>query len=82
MRNKKGCSTLIKVIWQLPVFQSNKTSHDWIHPKAKYHAFIDNNSICGKYGQTTDFFETDIEESKLLLNRNLACKMCLKKLNL
>ncbi|MCG3227901.1 hypothetical protein HXV89_00245 [Bacillus subtilis] len=51
-----------KIVWQLPVIQSNLTDHDWIHPKAKYHAYIDNKSVCGKYGQHTDYFETGIEE--------------------
>lgn len=68
-----------KIVWQLPVIQSDLTDHDWIHPKAKYHAFIDNKSVCGKYDQITDCFETG-EESELLANKNLACKVCLKKL--
>jgi hypothetical protein len=69
------------VVWQLKVHQSNKRDYDWIHPKAKYHAFINNNSVCGKYGQTTDFFETDIEESEIMSKKELACKNCLKKLS-
>jgi hypothetical protein len=72
-----------KIVWQLPVIQSNLTDHDWIHPKAKYHAYIiDNKSVCGKYGQHTDYFETGIEESKLMANKEWACKVCLKKLGL
>lgn len=70
------------LVWQLPVIQSNLTDHDWVHPKAKYHAFIDNKSICGKYDQITDCFETGIEESKLMANKGWACKVCLKKLGL
>lgn len=68
------------IIWQLPVIQSNLTDHDWIHPNAKYHAYIENNSVCGNYGQSTDFFETSIDEDELMKNKDLACKGCLKKL--
>ncbi|WP_225229733.1 hypothetical protein [Sporosarcina quadrami] len=70
------------VVWQLPVIQSNLTDHDWIHPKVKYHAFINDNSICDKYSQMTDFFETGIEESELMKNKELACKKCLKNLGI
>jgi hypothetical protein len=48
---------MANIVWQLPVIQSKKTDHDWIHPKAKYHAYIDNNSVCGKYRQITDFLK-------------------------
>ncbi|MEC1437279.1 hypothetical protein P9D57_00645 [Bacillus sonorensis] len=70
------------LVWKLPVIQSDLTDHHWVHPKAKYHAFIDNKSVCGKYGQSTDYFETGIEESKLMANKDWACKLCLKKLGL
>ncbi|MFA1782353.1 hypothetical protein ACDX77_18950 [Bacillus velezensis] len=70
------------LVWQLPVIQSDKTDHNWIPPKAKYHAFIDNKSVCGKYGQNTDYFEIGIEESELMTNKDRACKVCLKKLGL
>lgn len=63
--------------WQLKVMQSSKTDRDWIHPKAKYHAFQNNNSLCKKYGQQTDFFETDMPEGT---DRKHMCKECLKKL--
>ena len=72
----KGGESL--VIWQLPVKQSNLTSVDWVHPKAKYHAFVNDRSLCGKYGQSTGFFETTIEPSNL--TEELACKKCFKKL--
>lgn len=68
------------VVWQLPVIQSDLTDHNWIHPKAKYHAFINDISLCVKYCQDTKNFETGIEESKLMKNKELACKKCLKKL--
>lgn len=67
------------VVWQLPVKQSNLTDHDWIHPKVKYHAFIGLNSVCGKYGQSISFFETDLDQP---LTKDIACHKCLKKLKL
>lgn len=69
------------IIWQLPVKQSNVTNHDWIHPKSKYHAFANDRTLCGKYSQATAFFETTIESSELMLNKEIACKKFLKKLN-
>lgn len=69
------------VVWQLPVIQSNRTNHDWIHPKAKFHAFINNEAVCGKHSQQTKFFDA-FEESEVLSNKNFACKKCLKKLKL
>ncbi|MEK5061009.1 hypothetical protein BK126_26200 [Paenibacillus sp. FSL H7-0326] len=70
-----------KIVWQLPVKQSNFTDHDWIHPKAKYHAFKNNASICGKYLQDTDYFETSIDETELMSEKiQYACNKCLKML--
>ncbi|WP_144536555.1 hypothetical protein [Bacillus thuringiensis] len=73
---------MANIVWQLPVKQSNTTSHDWVHPKAKYHAFVNDNSLCGKYSQSTSFFETTIESSELRIKEEMACKQCLKKLDL
>lgn len=70
------------VVWQLPVRQSNFTDHDWIHPKAKYQAFANFNSVCGKHEQNTIFFETGIDELELMKNNDLACKACLKTLGI
>jgi hypothetical protein len=67
------------VVWQLPVKQSDLTDTDWIHPKAKFHAFIGGGSVCGKYGQSSSFFETDLDQP---LTKEVACRKCLKKLKL
>lgn len=72
---------MTEIVWQLPVKQSNLSDNDWVHHKAKYHAFIDNLSVCGKFSQDTNFFETGINEDKLMKNKNLACKNCMKKLD-
>ena len=66
-------------VWQLPVKQGNKTNHDWIHPKAKYHCFCGGKSLCGKYYQDTDFFETDIESGEIAVRPDIACPVCRKK---
>ncbi|MFL1672514.1 hypothetical protein [Paenibacillus dendritiformis] len=70
------------IIWQLPVKQSSLTDTDWIHPKAKYHAFENYNSLCGKYRQVTDYFETGIDEAELMKDKlHYACQKCLKELS-
>lgn len=51
--------------WMLPVKQSNLTNVDWIHPKAKYHCFFKNTSLCEKYWQDQDFFTTDIDTEEI-----------------
>ena len=47
--------------WMLPVKQSNITDYDWIHPRAKYHCFFNDTSLCEKYQQDQNYFETDID---------------------
>lgn len=68
-----------EIIWQLPVNQSNKTDHDWVHPKAKYHAYVNNNSLCGKYGQNTNYFETTGDIKEIMSKPQIACNTCFKK---
>jgi len=68
-----------EVVWQLPVKQSNKTDHDWVHPRANFHAFNDNKSLCGKYFQKTDFFETDMPKGT---DQKHMCKVCLARLKM
>jgi len=64
---------------QLPVKQSNYTDHDWVHPKAKYHCYIEGKSMCEKYNQDTDYFETDIESGEVLKFPVIACQVCFRK---
>lgn len=66
------------IVWQLPVNQDRGFGKE-IHHNAKYHAFKNTRSLCGNYGSDTDYFETGIEESEVMLNKDLACKKCLKK---
>ncbi|WP_238189870.1 hypothetical protein [Paenibacillus sp. L3-i20] len=66
-------------VWQLPVKQSNLTNHDWIHPRANYHAFLNNSSLCGKFHQDTSYFKTDLPEGNELALQ-MRCKRCLKKI--
>jgi hypothetical protein len=68
----------ILVVWQAPVKRNNFTDYESIHPKAKYHAFVNCVSLCGLYSQDTDYYETGIEESELMKNQKLACQRCLK----
>lgn len=64
-----------QIKWQLPVKQSNKTNHDWVDPRANFHAFVGYKSLCSKYFQDTDFFETDMPEGT---DQKHMCKICKK----
>lgn len=66
-------------VWRIPVKRNIGTDH-WIHRGAKYHAFINNKSICGKYKQNIGFVESSIAESDVRNNPDLACKKCLELL--
>ncbi|MBI9013893.1 MAG: hypothetical protein JEZ08_16785 [Clostridiales bacterium] len=68
----------MKNVWQLPVIQSDLSDTDWIHPKAKFHYFIDGSSLCGKHTQDTDYFETSLEDTDLKLSEEIACHKCFK----
>lgn len=67
-------------VWQLPVKDNplNSTGY-FITNNAKYHCFSSGTSLCGKYWQDTDYFETDIESGEILSNPSLACKTCYRK---
>ncbi|MFE5473862.1 hypothetical protein [Bacillus safensis] len=66
-------------VWRIPIKQSNLTDHDWINRNTKYHAFIDNKSICGKYDQNRGFSESStLDEEEMKKNPHLACKSCLE----
>ena len=66
------------IVWQLPVKQSHLTNHDWIHPRSNFHAFDTStfNSLCGKYGQDINFYETNMPEGT---DKKHMCKLCLSK---
>lgn len=64
------------VSWQLPVKQSNKTDYIWIHHRSNFHAFVNSKSLCAKYYQDTDFFESDFNPKEH--SENMKCKKCLK----
>ena len=65
-------------VWQLPVSE-NCDGDDGIHPNAKYHCFVDKESLCSKYMQDTDFYETDIESGEIVSNPQISCKICRRK---
>lgn len=66
--------------WQLPVRERVVVGRpDWVHPAAKFHCFIDCVSLCGKYIQDTDFFETDASPEQISQFPVCACKICYQK---
>ena len=66
-------------VWQLPVMSETGASANAYIPKtAKYHCFIDNASLCKRYTQDTDYYETGIESGEILRRPEIACKKCRK----
>nr|DAM74970.1 MAG TPA: hypothetical protein [Caudoviricetes sp.] len=61
------------LIWQLPV--SDKTGTVAVNAKA--HCFEGEKSLCGRYFQNTDYYETDVDIEVILKNPQTACKKCL-----
>lgn len=58
--------------WQLPISDRDGT----VHITAKCHCFIDGRSLCGRYKQNTDYYETDVSEDEVLERPSVACKRC------
>ncbi|MCC8351574.1 hypothetical protein [Bacillus sp. AF23] len=47
------------IVWQLPIVESNKTDHDWVINRRKYHA-----CIMVKRGIGIDLYELDEDINK------------------
>lgn len=64
-------------VWQLPIMSGTSTSANaYIQKTAKYHCFIENKSLCKRYTQDTDYYETGIESGEILRRPDIACKKC------
>jgi hypothetical protein len=59
-------------VWQLPISDKDGT----VHMTAKCHCFRNGQSLCGRYQQDTDYYETDVRENEVLERPNIACKKC------
>ena len=69
-----------RIIWQLPTHQSDVTNLDWIHPKAKFHAFDEYyTSLCKRHRQGSFFEQYDFDKALEEYGENAFCKKCLKK---
>lgn len=66
-------------VWQLPVSGSERTGNSYISPKAKYHCFVDNVTVCGRYQQNTEYYDEGIttESACVLELPQTACRKCL-----
>lgn len=64
--------------WELYV-NENRAYGKEIPDNAKYHCFVDNKSLCGKYYQKYGDYETSIESGEILSNPQFACKVCYKR---
>ncbi|MFR7272476.1 hypothetical protein ACLVL5_06250 [Streptococcus pneumoniae] len=72
----------MKRVWQLPLVKSDTKGHDRASSAAKYHAFVDNVSLCGKFSQQTEEFDIEVFEIQIVAMPELACKRCLKKVGI
>lgn len=64
-----------------PVWQLRVNSDGVVTGSAKYHCFVDDESLCGTAVQNTSFYDDGITcESAAIVERpNLVCKRCLAK---
>lgn len=66
-------------VWQLPPpSEARKNADAYIPKTVKYHCFIENVSLCKRYAQDTDYYETGIESGEILRRPEIACKKCRK----
>lgn len=61
--------------WQIPVIDEEY----YISSNMKFHCFVNDESLCGKYEQNTDFFETDATPEQMNQFPENACKICYRK---
>ena len=73
--------SFIRPVWQLPVNGAERTGNAYISMRAKYHCFVDNGTLCGKYFQDTSYYDhgITIESGEVLSRPNIACSRCFKK---
>ena len=68
-------------IWQLPVHGAERTGNAYISQRSKYHCFVNNLTLCGKYVQNTNYYDDGIsaESGYVAQNPDKACSRCYKK---
>lgn len=67
-------------VWELPVREDLIYGKpDYVDQRAKYHCFLEGHSLCRKYYQNTDHFDTDIASGEILAFPAVACKTCFEK---
>ena len=78
--NEINVDSAISPVWQLPVCGAERTGNSYVSAKAKYHCFVDNVSLCGKYHQFTDDYDDGIttDSAAVLETPQFACKKCLE----
>ena len=71
----------LRPVWQLPVSGSENRGNAYIHTTAKYHCFVDNSSLCGKYHQDTSYYDHGItvESGSIASSPKIACERCYKR---
>ena len=68
-------------VWQLPVHGAERTGNAYISNKAKYHCFVNNSTLCGKYVQNTSDYDDgiSIKSESVAQNPDKVCSLCYKK---
>lgn len=66
-------------VWQLPVFEDGFSGSNYVPMKAKYHCFVNGVSLCKKYHQITDVYDSGItvEGDDVAHSPGIVCKRCL-----
>ena len=61
-------------VWQVPVGADG----NYIYESTKYHCFVDNITLCGKYSQCTDAYDDGItvDSEEIARSPQIACKRC------
>lgn len=71
--------SFVRPIWQLPIHAAERTGNAYVPATAKYHCFVDNSSLCGKYHQDIGSYDEGItvESGAVACSPDIACKHCL-----
>lgn len=70
-----------RCVWQLPVGGAERTGNAYIHQSAKFHCFLDDHSLCGKYWQLTSDYDDGISVTREYIKQHpeKACRRCYMK---
>lgn len=70
----------LQPVWQLPVCGDDRSGGAHVPTRAKYHCFIDGESVCGHYSQSTEEYDGGISalSGEIASNPQIACSRCFR----